>query len=69
MFLYFPSPVLPLTMIERSLSDHQEVTVKELLANSGRLGPALRKTTSVPNINQVGSADGAVETSPMVAVE
>ncbi|KAK3766399.1 hypothetical protein RRG08_056073 [Elysia crispata] len=30
----------------------QEVTVKELLANSGRLGPALRKTTSVPNINQ-----------------
>ncbi|GFS26187.1 kinesin-like protein KIF13A [Elysia marginata] len=30
----------------------QEVTVKELLANSGRLAPALRKTTSVPNINQ-----------------
>ncbi|RUS88910.1 hypothetical protein EGW08_003349, partial [Elysia chlorotica] len=31
----------------------QEVTVKELMATSGRLGSALRKTTSVPNINQV----------------
>ncbi|CAL1542431.1 unnamed protein product [Lymnaea stagnalis] len=31
----------------------QEVAVKEMLANSGRLGSNLRKTTSVPNINQV----------------
>ncbi|XP_055871121.1 kinesin-like protein KIF13A isoform X6 [Biomphalaria glabrata] len=30
----------------------QEVAVKEMLANSGRLGSNLRKTTSVPNINQ-----------------
>ncbi|XP_059167567.1 kinesin-like protein KIF13A isoform X3 [Physella acuta] len=30
----------------------QEVAVKEMLANSGRLASNLRKTTSVPNINQ-----------------
>ncbi|ESO83151.1 hypothetical protein LOTGIDRAFT_133948, partial [Lottia gigantea] len=36
----------------------QEVAVKELLAVTGRSGGMLRKTTSVPNINQVTRTDG-----------